>query len=857
MSSAGNFTLFRTSGQSAGSSGDYDKSVFLDVSVDASNNTGFTSTSLTNPLSANFNDTDSPQYGAKTLWIKDLILLTDHTTWINNKPTYQIIFNESWPNAYAYAYGDIRIRNTPFGRSISVNTIDDGIGVTGNFRRVQFLLNPTTGTGTADIVVDGADTGNDVTFSSLGSSCATPDINKYSAFRHAATDETDNLHDYRLTANENSDLSLAGFVVHYTNGTGTINLRPGSTYVNKDKKTTSTVNTQSLATISGRLGGRTVIYKTSTNTYSSTTVEPPSLSTIGVGSSGTNAIVVTTGHGASFPVGTGVITTGGAGSSFYVGSVLSVSTDTLTVGPTLSTYGTSGTLYKAWYSGSTAVIGASLYQLAYVFDAASAVQGVTTVSGFAQGVTGNFYYSDPYKRYRASGWSLSVQNVAGYVGVGTSVGAGFFQVDGNFQAAEFEFAAPNAGAVLHGTLSVNGCPGWGINEGASGYFKKTIFKDAGPAWNSFVWGFGASCQNVVISRVNFYQLALGNTLGNLAYYDTFQNQASRTAYNATMMQIGLKHRTYADEIFATGPWNRGVTVTAPGGVFYFGNTTTLGFNYQWYGKNFGLIGVAGGSGTISIDGAAAQGASFNVMNSVATLGFHTVSYTHYAGTVLIAAIDVADTMGELVNVQNFLPREELDDSPKIYETNKTPQNPNPGSIWLKNPYTLDAYMFLNKKWNKVVMNGSSDDPNALDIFQYPSEVFVHTGNGFGSVSTKIRRFTTVVYSRGVDIVYTDSSTTGAAFTIQNPGIYVVFYQDLSTGTDEYGISLNTTQPTIDIDSVNFPDRVAVFFNSNASQTATCSTVLALKTGDVIRPHTNGNANSSSGNLVTFYMKRIL
>jgi len=93
--------------QTAGSNsdtGEYVKDVFQDVSLQATNNTGLTSTALTNPSGDYFNDDDMVRFGPKLLWIKDLVEV-DPTQYINNLKTWRIIWHENAPGVHGFIYG--------------------------------------------------------------------------------------------------------------------------------------------------------------------------------------------------------------------------------------------------------------------------------------------------------------------------------------------------------------------------------------------------------------------------------------------------------------------------------------------------------------------------------------------------------------------------------------------------------------------------------------------------------------------------------------------------------------------------------------------------------------------------------
>lgn len=703
---SGSPTHFKSGGGAGTGASDYLKDGFEDISVPASNNTGYTDSSSTNPLSEYFNNDDAPKFESKTLWIKDLVLIEDRSKWISNKPTYKVEFHESFPGAAAYCFGNCRLRNSSNGISVDISNIDDGFGVSGVIRRVAFIVNPSSETATADILVDGADSGSDITFGDASDDSLDHGLNKCNALLHASSDEDKDIHDYQITANQAGVMNVAGIKVYFENATTNIDLFPGSTYVDKDKKTTSSVTAQAAATPSGTLGAKTLIYKTASNTYTTSDIEPNNLNTVGTGTIDTNQITVTTGHGSSFPAGVGVV--GEFGTSMYVGAVQSVSTDTLTVAPTLPV-GVSGALRRAWWAGPTIAINASLYAQDFHFDPSVGVDA-NPDAGFAKSGTGDFYYSDPEKRYRIWGDQLEINQVQGYRGVefnGATVG--FLQVDGYFAAAEIEFAGAG---ILHGTFAINGAPAWGLNEGFTGVQKKTVFSEAGPGWNSFVFSVGESFGGAVVSRINFYNMQsdIGVSYGHLAEYDTLRDEVERTAINATLMTLGLHQRCYADELYLTGDWNRSATHVAAGGVRYVGASTNSVLKFAYYGTDFGLIGTAGASVIATLDGASIN-SSFNTMQNVATEDWHELVVTHKSGTSIIEAVDVVKARQEVKNLQNFLPREELDDSPGVYEQADTPRNPKNGTIWARNRYENDVWVYLFGRWNKFKLEEASDDPN--------------------------------------------------------------------------------------------------------------------------------------------------
>lgn len=717
MASSGNITLFTSggSGSGGGSSGEYVQDVFEDVSLAATNNTGFSSTVSTNPFSKYFGNDDAPKYSVKTLWVKDLVLLEDRTKWVTNLPTYEVIFNENFPGVFAYVCGNIRLRNSTQGISVDLRGIDDIFGITGVIRRAGWILNATTQTCTADILLDGVDTTRDVTSGSAVLGTNSQGINAYNVQMHSTTNETKDIHDYRITANNDFSLNVAGIVIYYENAGADIDLFPGSTYVNKEKETSTSLTTAALPTISGRLGGNTIVYKNSVSGYSLTTQEPSTISSVGIGSSGTNLIGVVTGFGGSFPIGSGVVAIT-AGSSFYVGTVSNQSTDTLTVGPTLG-FGLSGTIYKAWAAGITIAISASLYKLAYSFD-----PGIGNVladtNGFGTSANGDFYYSDSLGRYRIWGDQLAWVFQDGTDGVAfNGATVGFLQVDGRFAALEFELAkTPGVTGILHATLGFNGVASVAnANIFIAENQKITAITSEGLQWNSLVLNVGASFGNLAISRINFYELNnIGVSLGMLASFDELTDRATRAATNASLVDIGLHQRNYADQLYLTTDWTRGTTTTSAGGVHYAGTTGIMKF--QYYGTDFGLVGSAGTSCGLVFDGASLS-STFNVMKTVATLGFHTVVLTGNTGTTRIEAVDTVRPKDEIKNLQNYLSTPEQDDSPKFYEQSQTPRAPKSGDFWAQTVTPNILWQYFFGRWNQVNVTGYSDDPNVGTVYK--------------------------------------------------------------------------------------------------------------------------------------------
>jgi len=130
------------------------------------------------------------------------------------------------------------------------------------------------------------------------------------------------------------------------------------------------------------------------------------------------------------------------------------------------------------------------------------------------------------------------------------------------------------------------------------------------------------------------------------------------------------------------------------------------------------------------------------------------------------------------------------------------------------------------------------------VEQEDSMIRLHTANGYGSIANKIRRFNTVVSNIGSAITYADSATNGSSFTINEDGVYDITFTDSEVADEEYvGLSLNASSLTTGIETVTYPTRLSMVRISGSIGGVSWSGF--LQAGDVVRPHTNGSAASTS------------
>ena len=137
-----------------------------------------------------------------------------------------------------------------------------------------------------------------------------------------------------------------------------------------------------------------------------------------------------------------------------------------------------------------------------------------------------------------------------------------------------------------------------------------------------------------------------------------------------------------------------------------------------------------------------------------------------------------------------------------------------------------------------------------------SMVRLNTSNGYGSTNNKIRRYTNITTSVGTDITYTDSATLGGTFTINVTGVYSITVIDNFSAAASMGISLNTTQPTITINSIPVAERVYANASGGANFSVSASATMSLNSGDVIRSHTDGTAVGTFPAVTGFIIIRV-
>ena len=156
-------------------------------------------------------------------------------------------------------------------------------------------------------------------------------------------------------------------------------------------------------------------------------------------------------------------------------------------------------------------------------------------------------------------------------------------------------------------------------------------------------------------------------------------------------------------------------------------------------------------------------------------------------------------------------------------------------------------------------DSSSDLARVSDLVKENSMVKLYGGNGRGSSSTAIRRYSVVDEYLGTAIEYTDSATLGALLIIREDGHYTISHSEVNGSATPYvyGPSRNSSELTTSFQSLTVDkDRLAITDTSSASgDFGSVSWEGILKSGDVIRPHGVNGFSPSNSNTSSFTISK--
>jgi len=121
--------------------------------------------------------------------------------------------------------------------------------------------------------------------------------------------------------------------------------------------------------------------------------------------------------------------------------------------------------------------------------------------------------------------------------------------------------------------------------------------------------------------------------------------------------------------------------------------------------------------------------------------------------------------------------------------------------------------------------------------------------GQGTTNTKIRRYVTQLVNTGTAITYTDSSTAGALFKINEAGLYFIQRKDSTTSVpNASGVSVNSNQLTTEVFSITAAHRLPLAATcTDSGVIGSDSVVVRLAANDEVRPHDSTNVMTGTNN----------
>ena len=133
-----------------------------------------------------------------------------------------------------------------------------------------------------------------------------------------------------------------------------------------------------------------------------------------------------------------------------------------------------------------------------------------------------------------------------------------------------------------------------------------------------------------------------------------------------------------------------------------------------------------------------------------------------------------------------------------------------------------------------------------------NQVVMRGYNGLGSTNTKIVRFDSEDAGTGADFTVAQSVANGDSITIGTTGFYCVAFTGTTSGANAYGVSVNSSELTTNIQSITSTD-IFVYASSNGGGVS-ATRCAQLSASDVLRAHTAGTAMTDAG--TTFTVVRI-
>ena len=109
-------------------------------------------------------------------------------------------------------------------------------------------------------------------------------------------------------------------------------------------------------------------------------------------------------------------------------------------------------------------------------------------------------------------------------------------------------------------------------------------------------------------------------------------------------------------------------------------------------------------------------------------------------------------------------------------------------------------------------------------------------------------------SSGTNISWSSNGTAGSSFTINTAGLYAVSYAVSESANEQWGVSINSTELTTNIQSIAAGNRFCTGFaaGTGSDNVASAACTLFLKAGDVLRLHGQGPAPASTTGRMNYF-----
>jgi len=120
-------------------------------------------------------------------------------------------------------------------------------------------------------------------------------------------------------------------------------------------------------------------------------------------------------------------------------------------------------------------------------------------------------------------------------------------------------------------------------------------------------------------------------------------------------------------------------------------------------------------------------------------------------------------------------------------------------------------------------------------------------NGYGSTNTKIQRFDSIRINVGFSV--TQSVADGDSVKVLESGWYALAFNGTTAGANAYGISINTSQLTTNIQSITSAD-IACYASSAGAVGFNASRTMFLNKYDIVRAHHAGSALTDNGTFLS-------